>query len=157
MTEPLHKHLPHLKEVWAERPIYFITVCAFHRGRFLIEGPAPEILINAWRDSLRVHGWQIGRYVVMPDHAHFFCAPFEERKTLSKFIQDWKKWTARQMKISMGLNLPHVWQAEFFDHLLRSDESYSQKWEYVRQNPVRAGLVAKPGQWEHQGEIEVLL
>ena len=29
----------------------------------------------------------------------------------------------------------------FFDHLIRHSESYSEKWEYVRQNPVRAGLV----------------
>ena len=32
-------------------------------------------------------------------------------------------------------------QEGFFDHLLRSHESYAQKWEYIRQNPVRAGLV----------------
>ena len=32
-------------------------------------------------------------------------------------------------------------QEGFFDHLLRSYESYAQKWEYVRENPVRAGLV----------------
>jgi len=31
----------------------------------------------------------------------------------------------------------------FFDHILRNDESYSEKWEYVRENPVRAGLVQR--------------
>jgi hypothetical protein len=31
-----------------------------------------------------------------------------------------------------------IWQREFFDHLLRSEESYDQKWNYVRENPVRA-------------------
>jgi len=35
---------------------------------------------------------------------------------------------------------PPVWQRGFFDHLLRSDESYAEKWNYVRENPVRAGL-----------------
>jgi hypothetical protein len=33
--------------------------------------------------------------------------------------------------------------SEFFDHLLRSNESYSEKWNYVFDNPVRAGLVSK--------------
>ena len=45
------------------------------------------------------------------------------------------------------------WQERFFDHLLRSKESYSQKWAYVRQNPVRAGLAARHENWPYQGEI----
>jgi hypothetical protein len=51
-----------------------------------------------------------------------------------------------------GIPSPH-WQKDFFDHVLRSDESYSEKWQYMRQNPVRAGLVEKPEDWEFQGEI----
>jgi hypothetical protein len=31
-----------------------------------------------------------------------------------------------------------LWQKEFFDHLLRSVESYEDKCMYVKQNPVRA-------------------
>ena len=50
-----------------------------------------------------------------------------------------------------------VWQEEFFDHVLRSSESYSQKWEYVKENPVRAGLVKKSDDWPFQGEIESLM
>ena len=37
-----------------------------------------------------------------------------------------------------------VWQEESFDHVLRSTESFIEKLEYIRQNPVRRGLVAKP-------------
>ena len=46
-----------------------------------------------------------------------------------------------------------IWQRGFFDHLLRSVDSYGQKWNYVRENPVRAGLVAKPEDWPYAGEI----
>jgi len=49
-----------------------------------------------------------------------------------------------------------AWQAGFFDHALRGRESYSEKWEYVRLNPVRAGLVSKPEEWPYAGEIEKL-
>lgn len=48
------------------------------------------------------------------------------------------------------------WQKEFFDHLLRSDESYSEKWEYVRQNPVRAGLVDDADTWAFTGHIDYI-
>jgi len=41
----------------------------------------------------------------------------------------------------------------FFDHLIRNTESYAQKWDYVRENPVRAGLVSTAEKWKYQGEI----
>ncbi len=50
-----------------------------------------------------------------------------------------------------------VWQEEFFDHVLRSSESYSQKWDYVKENPARAGLVNYSEEWPFQGEIESLV
>jgi hypothetical protein len=46
-----------------------------------------------------------------------------------------------------------IWQRGFFDHLLRSSESYSEKWNYVRENPVRAGLVSHANDWRYSGEI----
>ena len=62
-----------------------------------------------------------------------------------------KRWTARHIRES-GL-ADFFWQEEFFDHLLRRAESYAEKWEYVRWNPVRAGLVANADDWPYQGEI----
>ena len=54
--------------------------------------------------------------------------------------------------LRLGEQKPH-WQEGFFDHVLRSSESYGEKWEYVRMNPVRAGLCATPEDWPYQGEI----
>ena len=50
-----------------------------------------------------------------------------------------------------------LWQPEFFDHVLRSNESYSQKWNYVFDNPVRAGLAGSANEWKYAGEIETLM
>ena len=52
--------------------------------------------------------------------------------------------------------LGRAWQNGFFDHLLRGGESYAEKWNYVRMNPVRAGLVEQPEDWPFAGEIEAL-
>jgi REP element-mobilizing transposase RayT len=91
----------------------------------------------------------------MPDHVHFFCRPRPQAKTLSQFMAAWKQWTAKRLIREIVYDLP-VWQAEFFDHVLRSSESYAQKWEYVRGNPLRAGLVTRAEDWPWQGEIEIL-
>src|SRR6266576_561934 len=49
-----------------------------------------------------------------------------------------------------------IWQRGFFDHVLRNDESYGDKWNYVRENPVSAGFVNDPYEWRYSGEIVVI-
>jgi len=59
--------------------------------------------------------------------------------------------TRGNLDLQVDVPKPH-WQEGFFDHVLRSSESYSQKWDYVRQNPVRAKLIEKSEDWPWQGE-----
>jgi putative transposase len=82
------------------------------------------------------------------------------------FMQKWKQWTSKRIAREIGVadmgdrglkRSGTIWQEEFFDHILRSSESYSQKWEYVKENPVRAGLVNNSDDWPFQGEIESLM
>jgi REP-associated tyrosine transposase len=49
-----------------------------------------------------------------------------------------------------------IWQPDYFDRYLRSSESYSEKWQYVEQNPVRAGLVTRVEDWPYRGTINDL-
>jgi len=35
-------------------------------------------------------------------------------------------------------------------------ESYADKWEYVRRNPVRHGYCDNPDEWPYQGELNIL-
>ena len=62
--------------------------------------------------------------------------------------------TGRRLQRAESVQPAHtIWQRGFFDHVLRKDESYGQKWTYVRDNPVRAGLVANADDWPYAGEI----
>lgn len=90
----------------------------------------------------------LGRYVIMPDHLHFFV-----RGDQTFRLGIWVKGLKRAIWEVSPKEHARLWQPGFFDHLLRNDESYAQKWEYVRQNPVRAGLVESPEVWPYQGEI----
>ena len=160
MREGLHEHLRRLERVWARHPVYFVTTRA-RQGRPLLTLPSiAEILLEEWQTARDRHGWLIGRYVIMPDHVHFFAAPIQPEANLSDFMKRWKEWTSKRIrKMAEGSNADSggepvgVWQREFFDHLLRSRESYAQKWDYVWRNPVRQGLVPSPEQWPWQGEL----
>jgi REP element-mobilizing transposase RayT len=92
-------------------------------------------------------GIGVGRYVLMPDHVHLFV-----RGSPHFVLEQWVRLLKRDLSKAITVELPH-WQRGFFDHLIRNSESYAQKWEYVRENPVRAGLVAHAEEWPQQGEL----
>lgn len=106
-------------------------------------------LIAFGESSLKV-GNALGRFVIMPDHVHLFVRIGTESK-LSEFVRLLKQHLTRTL-LARGEKAP-VWQPGFFDHLLRHSESYFEKWRYVRENPVRAGLAAGPDEWPYQGEL----
>lgn len=116
-----------------------------------------DLILRELETSAAKYGWSVGRYVVMPEQLHFFCAATSEveSKPIETFIGKFKEWSARMIHREFNL-LPPIWQAEFFDHILRSNESHAEKWLYVRDNPVRAGLVTKSEEWPYAGEIEEL-
>lgn len=92
----------------------------------------------------------VGRYVIMPDHVHLFVRG-DHNFRLGPWIGALKQALAKAAILSRGKG--QIWEEAFFDHILRSTESYSQKWNYVRENPVRARLVKSAADWPYQGEV----
>ena len=70
-----HKHLKRLARVWVKEPVFFITTGTHQRQPILANAKIVSILVEEWTQALQLHGWAVGRYVVMPNHVHFFCAP----------------------------------------------------------------------------------
>ena len=85
--------------------------------------------------------------VVMPEHVHLLLLPLRDEKgwpySLPTILKLIKGTSARSVNKVSESNGP-VWQEESFDHVLRSQESFEEKLEYIRQNPVRRGLVKMP-------------
>jgi putative transposase len=98
--------------------------------------------------------WFVGRYILMPDHVHLFCAPRTiEPEPLLPWVKYWKA------KASQAWPLPRearIWQRHFWDTQLRRRENYEQKWIYVADNPVRAGLVKNAENWPYQGQLNTI-
>ena len=53
------------------------------------------------------------------------------------------------LRIHRGDSVTWKWQDGVFDRLLRRDESAESKWIYMRENPVRAGLVRRWEDWPY--------
>ena len=87
----------------------------------------------------------------MPDHLHAFVGLDDQKIELAEWMKSLKNSLSKALRFD-GIPAPH-WQKDFFDHVLRSQESYEEKWHYVRENPVRAGLVKRWQDWPFGGEI----
>lgn len=150
MPQEYPRRPPRLTTVFQnQRPFYFVTFNTYKRLPIL----ANDIVHARWLEFARrspEHGAWVGRYVIMPDHVHLFVW-LGETGDLAKWVQSLRAVLGKEL-LRLGHEKPH-WQEGFFDHLLRSDESYGDKWEYVRQNPVRKGLCALPEDWPYQGEL----
>ena len=145
--------LRRLDLLFVRSPIYFITACTENRRKLLATAAVHEAFLRFGQEGA-AHGAWIGAYVIMPEHVHLFVATDDEKITLSAWMKSLKNTVSKVLR-STAVAPPH-WQKTFFDHLLRSGESYSEKWAYVRENPVRAGLVGRPEDWPYMGEIFTL-
>ena len=127
--------------------IVFVTVCTQDKKPVLARPDAVEVLRQAWA---KADVWRVGRWVVMPDHVHVFCAPNAwPPQPLSRWVRFWKSEASRHWPRPEEHPL---WQRDFWDTQLRPGDDYRAKWHYVRENPVRAGLCESAEAWPFQGE-----
>jgi len=106
-------------------------------------------LVAVWRQEATA--WLVGYYLLMPDHLHLFCAPRDLRFGIDAWIKFWKGQFSRR-----HLNEPWEFQRRGFHHRLRDAEEYHERWTYVRENPLRKGLVQHPDEWPYQGMVHEL-
>jgi putative transposase len=128
--------------------IVLVTVCTKDRSPWLATSENHKTLCATWSEA---SAWLVGRYVLMPNHVHFFAAPGRLEIPLDHWVRYWKSQFTQARYFS-----EQEWQVNHWDTRLRSGESYDEKWAYVRENPVRAGLVERFQDWPYQGELSVL-
>jgi putative transposase len=136
----LHHSVPH----WVESGALFHIRIGVDREKQKDELTTPN-LAESILSSVRVYEemlhWHATIFVLMPDHLHALVS-FLSDESMSGVIGDWKRFHARTNQI--------VWQDGYFDHRLRDDERGEQlhiKTEYIRRNPVAAGLCEGEADW----------
>ena len=144
MKERVYKYrrnLPHIQK--ADRA-HFVTFVTY--GRWILP-PAARDLVLA--HCLHDNGSKMRLYIalVMPDHVHMIFTPLlaENGQPFSFAEIQGSIKGASSHSVNRALNRSGtVWEDESFDHVLRSSESLNNKVRYVRENPVRKGLVSRP-------------
>ena len=143
-TYQYRRRLPHFQKF--DRPL-FVTFCKLLHNHF--SERARDLVL---KHCIHDHGRRIDLHaaVIMPDHVHMLFTLLRDERgwpyPMQKILKMIKGTSARDINRLLGSSGP-VWQAESFDHVLRSQESLEEKIEYIRMNPVRAALVRQPEEY----------
>jgi len=95
--------------------------------------------------------------VVMHDHVHLLLTPLRRGTdadarpryhSLSDLLHSIKSFTAHEIQRRRGADGP-LWQAESFDRIMRDEGEFLEKWNYILENPAKAGLVQRAEDYEH--------
>jgi len=157
-----HRRSIRLKEYdYSQEGSYFITICTHNReflfGKIsngeMILNEYGEIVEKCWFD-LPNHYWYIAlnEFIVMPNHFHCIIsmtsgtsvmapgsvvgAGLKPAPTLPEIVRALKTFSARRInEIRKTTGIP-VWQRNYYEHIIRDDESYYQISEYIKNNPA---------------------
>lgn len=140
---------------YSQNGYYFITICTKHgtpsfwepvgadiiRPNLSKYGKIADTAINAI--SLCYPSVNVDEYVIMPDHIHLILiisngenngriisAP---TKTLMTVIGQMKRWVSKQIGFS-------IWQKSYYEHIIRDENDYMTKAQYIINNPLKITL-----------------
>ena len=138
------RNLPHWQEPGR---VYFITWRSLP-GKTL--GPEERtVTIDAIRHWNGIK-WQLYAVVVMPDHVHILAQPLTQSTggtfDLAEILHSVKRFSSRKINQGRGVE-GSLWQDERFDRIVRDEAEFLEKWQYIRNNPVKAALASNPEEY----------
>lgn len=104
--------------------------------------------------------YALAAWCVMPNHVHVVVEPFAGKQfrdstfvqhaELPNILHSWKSFTSKEANKLLRRS-GEFWQAEYYDHLIRSEADFRHAVRYVLENPINAGLT----NWKWVGLTEL--
>jgi len=135
------RNLPHWQEPGR---VYFIT-WRCKDGVVLNEKERTTTLeaVRFWDASK----WIIYAAVILPDHVHLLSQPVSRGEEgvfdLAEIIHSVKSFSAQKISQHRGVQ-GTIWQDERYDRIVRDEAEFLEKWQYIRNNPLKTGLALYP-------------
>ena len=145
--------------LYREPARFFVTMTTERRRPWFRDVRIVQACESALRDACVARGFELEAYCFMPDHLHVLVSS-ETGSDLVRFVHQFKQrtgWWFRNRSVAGGLKASPtsssrragLWQKSYYDHILRREEDARNVVRYILENPVRAGLVAPPGEYPH--------
>ena len=135
---------------------HFVTFSTYQRRRFLSPDRTRSIVLEVLQGCLKTHEALCHGFVIMPDHVHAVLTTHVD-STISSFLHAWKKASSYRIKRFYEQQLTHyqdmcpknspLWQANFYDFNLETEDKLNEKLDYMHNNPVTAKIALNPAEW----------
>ena len=89
--------------------------------------------------------YQLHAWCIMPNHIHVLLHIFA-KCTLTSIVQRWKSFSAHQINPLLG-RTGRLWQPDFYNRIVRTDDEYQWILDYIWENPTKAGFHDWPWRW----------
>ena len=128
---------------------YFLTICTSQRRKLFHDQRLVELLVNELA-QFRSQGFSIYAYCFMPDHCHVLAVAMTDTPDLANAVRAFKGASAAHVR---ALGIRNLWQRDYYDHILRSGESFDAAAAYIFENPLRSGLASDAHDWPFSGSF----
>lgn len=130
-----------------ENRTFFVTTAAWGHRRLLQSHRMARLLVDVLYHYRSEHRFALHEFIVMPDHLHALITLGSEL-AIERAVQLIKGGFSYRASHELQFR-GAVWQRGFSEVRLFTAETFMARRKYIRENPVRAGLVASPEQWEY--------
>jgi len=147
---PKRKNIRLQKYDYSQNGAYFITICIKNRRCILWDSVGTgiarpprlshygRVVENAIQNIPKHYtGTTIDAYAVMPNHIHLLLRMLGNEDgrampvpTISTIVQQMKGYVTKQLGIG-------IWQARFYDHVIRNQSDYDDAYRYIENNPLQ--------------------
>jgi putative transposase len=135
-----------LKRYQHSKQTHFVTFSCYRRLPRLLDDRVSGMFVESLERTRRSYGLRVYGYVVMPEHVHLLVSE-PEVAVLARAIQALKISVARREMFYSTEGDATFWQKRYYDHNVRSYESFVEKLCYIHRNPVKRELVERPEDW----------
>jgi putative transposase len=140
--------------------LYFFTVVTCDRRPIFDAQFARDLLSDAIERTRQDRPWVTEAIALLPDHMHMLWRMPEGDVAYSARLAAIKKRFTRaylgaggtEGSVASGQQRHRrrgVWQQRFWEHTIRDAKDFHLHMDYIHMNPVKHGLVARPGDWPH--------
>jgi len=137
---------------YSQSGAYFLTICTHNREPMfgeIVHGKMElsiygRIVSARWRNLPRYHAYvDLSAFVAMPNHIHgimvirFDPTGSAKHRPISEIVRGFKTFSSRRINEVRGTPGIPVWQRNYWEHVIRYQDSFNRIYDYIITNPSR--------------------
>ncbi len=130
---------------------YFITIRCHNQNTHFDNSSFAMNVLDILRDTANQKAFSIWAYCFMPDHLHLLIEGISDESDMQSFISLFKQKTGFWFRQHRD---DRLWQENYYEHVLRTNEDTLRIARYIFENPVRKGLVSDFTDYPHSGSFK---